>query len=116
MLLIEIRDLLTNESFLREVANFIAHPDREIGLCHITLNSRYAKKMKFSKEGLQWLLHSGTFLKNSDKPYSFFSNQILDYIQAVKIKRDLFKKDYKRYQMLFSRKHYKINKDEVRQL
>lgn len=117
LLLIEIRDLLTNESFLREVADFIAHPERERGLCHITINSRYAK-MKFSQEGIQRLIDSGTFAKNSDKPYSFFSNQILDYIQTVKIKRDLFeiiiREGIEEIPENLFLQHYKINKDKVR--
>lgn len=117
LLLIEIRDLLKNESFLREVADFIAHPERERGLCHVTINSRYAK-MKFNNEGTQRLLDDGTFAKNSDKPFSFFSNQILDYIQTERIKRDLFdiiiREGLEEIPDDLFLQHYKINKDKVR--
>ena len=117
LLLIEIRDLLMAESFLREVADFVAHPERARGMCHITINSRYCK-MKFANEGQQRLNDDGIFVNNTDKPWSFFSDQMLSYIQTPKIKKDLFeiiiKEGIEEISEHLFLEYYKINKDKVR--
>lgn len=117
LLLIEIRDLLMGESFLREVADFVAQPDRAKGMCHITINSRYGK-MKFADEGQKRLHDDGVFANNTDKPWSFFSDQMLSYIQTPQIKKEIFKIIIKEGieeipEHLFL-KYYKINKHKVR--
>jgi hypothetical protein len=89
LLLIEIRDLLKKESFLREVCNFIAHPERDKGICHARINSRHAK-MKFYKESSQKLKDAGVFEQNLDKPWEFFSEQLLAYIETPRIEKQLF--------------------------
>lgn len=89
LLLIEIRDLLEKESFLREICNFVAHPDRDKGICHNTINSRHAK-MKFLKDGMEKLIADGIPAKNPGKDWSFFSNIALGYMQTSKIEKKLF--------------------------
>lgn len=50
LFLIEIREELITQKFLREICDFVAHPKRSRGICHSRVDSRYAK-MKFNKEG-----------------------------------------------------------------
>lgn len=89
LLLIEIRDLLEAESFLWEICNFVAHPNRDKGICHNRVNSRHAK-MQFIKDGTEKLKREGIIELNTDKDWGFFSDKILDYIQTPKIEKKLF--------------------------
>lgn len=89
LLLIEVRDLLKNESFLREICHFIAHPDRNQGIFHRRINTRHAK-MKFSSEKREELMQAKEFEKNPDKPYRYFSDQILGYIDTKKIESKIY--------------------------
>jgi hypothetical protein len=51
LLLINIRELISPKSFIKELAHFIAHPERERGLCYDELNLR-ALVMK------QWVIET----------------------------------------------------------
>ena len=117
LLLIEIRELLDNESFLKEVCHFIAHPDRDKGICHSRINSRHAK-MKFSKEGMENLKKNGVFENNKDKSWEFFSEKILSYINTNKIEKKLFeiiiKEGIEEIDDEMFLKFYKISKTEVK--
>jgi hypothetical protein len=117
LLLIEIRDYLQNESILREVCDFIAHPKRNRGICHKRIDSRYAKQI-LAKKRTEELIKEGVFQKNPEKPWNFFSDQILDYIETSKVDRKLFETvilegineiDENSFQ-----KYYRLNKDQVR--
>lgn len=87
LFLIEIREELSTEKFLREVCNFVADPKRSRGLCHSRVDSRYAK-MKFAKEGAKII--EPLIRDNPDKPWNFFSDKMLSYIQFEEIPKNLF--------------------------
>ena len=65
LFLIEIREELSTEKFLREICDFVAHPKRNRGICHSRVDSRYAK-MKFNKEGAKNI--EPLIRENPDKP------------------------------------------------
>ena len=119
LMLIEIRDYLKKETFLREICDFIAHPSRNKGICHNRINSRYAKQ-KFVKEGMEQLTRDGTFEKNKDKSWSFFSEKILGYIQTEQIDKTLFEiiilEGLDEISDTLYLKHYDLNKNQVRNL
>ncbi|MES2762276.1 MAG: hypothetical protein V4677_08715 [Bacteroidota bacterium] len=116
ILLIDIREFLKEETFLREIADFIAHPERNKGLCHQAVDSRYAR-MKMFRIGGQKLMNEKVFENNLDKPERFFSDQVLSYIDTRKISKD----DY----LLFVQsclqdieedlfiEHYKLTKKQI---
>jgi hypothetical protein len=87
LFLIEIREELSTEKFLREICDFVAHPKRNKGICHSRVDSRFAK-MKFNKEGYKKI--EPLISENLDKPWSFFSDIILSYIQVEAIPKKLF--------------------------
>ena len=117
LLLIEIRDYLQNESILREVCDFIAHPKRNKGICHSRIDSRYAKQM-LAKKRTEELISEGLFEKNREKPWNFFSDQILDYIQTDRIERKLFEtviiEGINEIDEALFQKYYRLKKDEVK--
>lgn len=84
LLLIDIREFLKEETFLREVSDFVAHPERNKGICHQATDSRYAR-MKMAKIGGKRLIDEKIWENNLDKPEGFFSDQILNYIDPKKI-------------------------------
>ncbi len=49
LLLIEIREKLKDETFLKEICHFVAHSERNSGICHKKVDVRYAK-LKFIKD------------------------------------------------------------------
>lgn len=89
LFLIEIRDYLEDETFLREVCDFVAHPRRNKGICHKRIDSRYGKQ-KFAKEGVEKIADPSFINAHKDKPDSFFTDQILSYIETNKIDKILF--------------------------
>lgn len=86
LLLIDLREFLNEETFLREVADFIAHPERNKGICHQATDSRYAR-MKMAKIGGKRLVDEKIWENNLDKSENFFSDQILNYIDPKKISK-----------------------------
>lgn len=92
LFLIEIREYLKEETFLRELSDFIAHGTRNQGLCFTAVLSRHMR-MYSSRKRINELMDSGFFEENKDKPESFFSRKFLDYIDFKKIS----KKDFKIY-------------------
>lgn len=84
--LIDIREFLKEESFLREVADFVAHPERNKGICHQAADSRYAR-MKMINIGGKKLIDEKIFENNLNKPDRFFSDQVLNYIDIKKISK-----------------------------
>jgi hypothetical protein len=87
MLLIDVREYLREETFLREVADFVAHPQRERGICHKAINARYAK-MKMASEGTKKLIESNIMTREPNKPDNFYSDKILNYISLPTISKD----------------------------
>lgn len=86
MLLIDVREFLREESFLREVADFVAHPQRERGICHKAINAKYAK-MKMASEGVKKLAESNVITREPRMPDSYYTDQILGYISLPKISK-----------------------------
>ena len=119
LLLIEIRDFLQGESILREICDFIAHPKRNQGICHKRIDSRYAKQA-FAKKRTDELTNEKVFQNNLDKPWSFFSDKILDYIDTNKIERKLFetiiKEGIEEIDDELFQQHYGLSKNEVRSI
>ncbi len=119
LLLIEIRDYLQSESILREVCDFIAHPKRNRGICHKRIDSRYAKQI-FAKRRTEELTNEKVFEANHDKPWSFFSDKILDYIKTDKIDKTLFdtiiKEGIEEINDELFQKHYGLGKNDVRSI
>ncbi|MBD0405475.1 hypothetical protein [Flammeovirga sp. EKP202] len=119
LFLIEIRDYLSSDSVLKEVAHFIAHPGRIRGICHSRINSRHAK-MKFNKEAVDRLFQENVFENNLEKEFSFFSNKILSYIKTEKIGKQLFevviKEGIEEIPSNLFKEYYKLSKKQVRSL
>ena len=119
LLLIEIRDYLQGESILREVCDFIAHPKRNRGICHKRIDSRYAKQF-FAKKRTEELTNERVFENNHDKPWSFFSDQILDYIKTDTIEKNLFetiiKEGIEEIDDELFQKHYGLSRNEVKSI
>ncbi|MCG8409961.1 MAG: hypothetical protein MI739_01615 [Bacteroidales bacterium] len=78
LLLIEIREKLKGETFLREVCHFVAHSDRDKGICHKKVDVRYAK-FKFVYEHTKKVLTKEFVEQNKDKPERFFTDAMLSY-------------------------------------
>ncbi|WP_370425292.1 hypothetical protein [Tenacibaculum dicentrarchi] len=106
LLLIEIRERLKKNRFLTEICHFVAHSERDKGICHKKIDVRYAK-LKFIEE-------------NKDKPERFFTDIILDFIKTEKIEKSLFELIILRgiddlENEMYS-KYYKTNKKRVKSL
>ncbi|WNB18104.1 hypothetical protein [Marivirga arenosa] len=119
MLLIDIREFIREQTFLREVADSIAHPERNQGICHKAIDSRYAR-MKMARLGARELAEKKEFDNNADKPESYFSDKILDYINPRKINKtdfDLFVRNSLEDidESLFI-KYYKLKRKEIQNL
>lgn len=119
LLLIEIREKLKGESFLREICDFVAHSERNKGICHKKVDVRYAK-LKLAEENTKKILTSDFIEKNKDKPESFFTDAILNYVQVEKIEKGLFEllilsgiDDIENELFL---KYYKLNKHQIKRL
>src|ERR1035437_7434593 len=119
LLLIEIREKLKGETFLREICDFIAHSNRNQGICHKKVDVRYAK-LKLVDENTEKILTPEFIEKNKTKPESFFTDVMLNYIQSEKIERNLFElliisgiDDIE--DNLFT-KYYQLNRKQVKRL
>lgn len=119
LLLINIREYLSKEKFLREICDFVAHPKRNRGICHKRVDSRYAK-MKFIKEGYQKIDMNNLVKEHKDKPWSFFSDKVLDYIQVEKIDKQKFEliilEGIEEIDEELFLKYYKLTKEQVRNI
>jgi len=116
LLLIEIREKLKGESFLKEICDFVAHSDRNKGICHKKVNVRYAK-LKLAEDNFKRILTSDFIEKNRNLSERLFSDKVLSYIQNEKIQKDLFEllilsgiDDIEDELFL---KYYKLNKSQV---
>jgi hypothetical protein len=89
LLLIEIREKLKGESFLKEICHFVAHSDRDMGICHKKVDVRYAK-LKLVEENTRRILNDDFIAKNKHKPERFFTDSMLNYIETKKIEEKLF--------------------------
>lgn len=89
LLLIEIREELQGEVFLREVCDFVAHPNRNKGICHKKVDVRYAK-LKLVKDNTLKNFTQDFIEANKDKPERFFTDVMLNYINTDKIEKHLF--------------------------
>lgn len=119
LLLIEIREKLRGETFLREVCHFIAHSDRDKGICHKKVDVRYAK-YKFVREHTQKVLTKEFIEENKNRPERFFTDTMLSYIDSKKIEKDKFELliisgiDDLENEMF--QKYYKLSKKQVKKL
>ena len=119
ILLIDIREFIRGQTFLREVADSIAHPERNKGICHKAVDSRYAR-MKMVKIGAHEFANNNEFENNKDKPERYFTDKILGYINPRKISVrdfDLFVRNSLEDidQSLFI-KYYKLDRKDIRNL
>lgn len=119
LFLIEIRDFLNAEFFLREICDFIAHPKRNKGICHKRIDSRYGK-LKFLKESSDKMHKDNFFNKHKDKPWNFFSDEMLSYIHTEKIDKQLFeiiiKEGIEEIDDYLFKEHYHIDKNKVKDI
>jgi hypothetical protein len=89
-LLIDIREYIRDQTLLRELADFIAHPKRDKGICHKLLNARYAKLSLF-QEQVNRVKSEGGFEKFNIKTEHDFSSIMLSSVSTDRIKSDLFR-------------------------
>lgn len=119
LLLIEIREKLRGDKFLKEVCHFIAHPDRDKGICHEKVDTRYAK-LKFVDENVKKVLTSEFMEKNKGKPERFFTDAMLNYIRTEKIEAKLFEllilSGINDIENELYQKYYRLTKKQVRRL
>lgn len=118
-LLIDIREYIRDQTLLRELADFIAHPKRDRGICHKLLNARYAKLSLF-QEQVKRVESEGGFEKFNIKTERDFSNVMLSSVSTDRIKSELFRvlfvdgiEDIE--EKLF-KQYYKIGRDAVSKL
>lgn len=119
LLLIEIREKLKDETFLKEICHFIAHSDRDKGICHKKVDVRYAK-LKFVDENTRKILTPDFIEKNRNKPERFFTDAMLNYIDSDKIEKTQFEllilsgiDDLENAHFL---KYYKLNKKQIKRI
>lgn len=116
LLLIDIREIIREETLLRELADFIAHPTRNKGIFHKTLNTRYLK-LKLIKEQIKKL---DTNHQKKIKTERQLSDFVLNAININKVEKKLF-------EILFIdglndidnklfKDHYSISKKQVKKL
>lgn len=119
LLLIEIRERLKKNRFLTEICHFVAHSERDKGICHKKIDVRYAK-LKLIEENTKAKLTQDFIRENKDKPERFFTDTILDFIKTEKIEKSLFELvilggiDDLETEMYS--KYYKTNKKRVKSL
>src|SRR5690606_24162344 len=105
--------------FLAEICHFVAHSERDKGICHKKIDVRYAK-LKLIEENTKAKLTQEFIRENKDKPESFFSDAMLDFIKTEKIEKSLFELiiiggiDDLENEMY--NKFYKTNKKQVKSL
>ena len=119
LLLIEIREKLKGETFLKEICHFVAHSDRDKGICHKKVDVRYAK-FKLIEENTKHILNKDFIAKNKHKPERFFTDAMLSYIKTEKIEKNLFElvilsgiEDIENDMFI---KYYKLSRKQVKRL
>lgn len=85
LLLIEIRESISNESVLREFADFIAHPTRQKGIFNKSLNTRYLKLKLIEEQKNKLESEIGSI--QTERQLSDF---LLDSIKNEKIEKKVF--------------------------
>ncbi len=119
LLLIEIREKLKGETFLKEICHFVAHSDRDKGICHKKVDVRYAK-FKFVDEHTKKVLTTEFMEKNKGKPERFFTDTMLGYIKSDKIEKELFEllilAGIDDIENELFQKYYKLTKKQVKRL
>jgi hypothetical protein len=89
-LLIDIREYIRDQSLLRELADFIAHPKRDKGICHKLINVRYAK-LSLVQEQQNKIEAEGGLRKKNIKTEWEYSSLMLSSISTDRIPSNLFK-------------------------
>jgi len=119
LLLIEIREKLKGETFLKEICHFVAHSDRDKGICHKKVDVRYAK-FKFFDVHTKKVLTTEFMEKNKGKPERFFTDTMLGYIKSDKIEKELFEllilSGIDDIENELFQTYYKLTKKQVKQL
>ena len=119
LLLIEIRERLKKNRFLTEICHFVAHSERDKGICHKKIDVRYAK-LKLLEENTQAKLTKEFIRENKDKPERFFTDKMLDFIKTEKIEKSLFELvilgGIDDLENTMYSKYYKTNKKRVKVL
>lgn len=82
------RDYIKKDGLIKELAHFIAHPNRDRGLCHSKLNNRYAKWKLVDEQLLK--LDGNTDIRNRIKNEADLNNFMLAGIAIDKIDAKLF--------------------------
>jgi len=115
-LLVDIREYIRDQTLLRELADFIAHPKRDKGICYKLLNARYAKLLLF-EEQIQRIDREGGIEKLNIKNEFDYSNAVLSSLSVDRIKSDLFKilfvDGIEDIEDKVLRKYYKVGKSEI---
>lgn len=118
-LLVDIREYIRDQTLLRELADFIAHPKRDKGICYKLLNARYAKLSLF-KEQMKRIDKEGGFEKLNIKTEWDYSAAVLSSISTDRIKSDLFKilfiDGIEDIEDKVLKKYYKVGKTEILKL
>lgn len=119
LLLIEIREKLKGETFLKEICHFVAHSDREKGICHKKVDVRYAK-FKLVDDHTKKVMTNEFMEINKGKPESFFTDAMLSYIKPDKIEKELFEllilSGINDIENELFQKYYKLPKKQVKRL
>ena len=115
-LLIDIREYIRDQTLLRELADFIAHPKRDRGICYKLLNARYAK-LTLIEEQIKRIDKEGGLVKQNIKTEWDYSNAVLSSISVDKIKSDLFKilfiDGIEDIEDKVLKKYYKVGRTEI---
>ncbi len=90
LFLIEVREYLNGETFLRELADFIAHGTRNQGMCFKAVKSRHMRMSSMGRR-MKDIMTDEFMEKNKGKPDSFFSRSFLNYLDYRKISLKDFK-------------------------
>jgi len=87
LLLIEIREKLKGETFLKEICHFVAHSDRDKGICHKKVDVRYAK-FKFVDEHTKKVLTTEFLEKIKKNQKGFLRIRCLVILSQTKLKKN----------------------------
>lgn len=116
LLLIEIREKIRKKKFLTEICHFVAHSERDKGICHKKIDVQYAK-LKLLDENTKAKITQEFISENKDKSERFFTDTMLDYIKTDKIEKSLFELviigGIDDLENTVFRKYYKTNKKLV---
>lgn len=119
VLLVDILEFIRDQTLLRELADFIAHPKRDKGICYKLLNARYAK-LSLVEEQIKRIDKEGGFEKLNIKTEWDYSAAVLSSISVNRIKSDLFKilfiDGIEDIEDKVLKKYYKVGKTEILRL